>query len=61
VIDAAVTDDVRAPPIPYVPLVDAEKVPKFVTAVVPAVVNDNTELLVFAPPDALFHEQACRA
>lgn len=61
-IDAAVTDAANAPPMPYVPpdVPDAEFVPKCVTAVVPAVENVNADEFVFDPPDAAFHEHACR-
>lgn len=60
VIVTAVTDDVSAPPIPYVPAVDAENVPKCVAAVVPGVVNVSAEEFVLDPPEAAFHEHACR-
>ena len=61
-MDAAVTDDVNAPPIPYVPpeVPDAELVPKCVTAVVPAVEYVSADEFVFEDPDAAFHEHACR-
>jgi hypothetical protein len=58
VIVAAVTLDVSAPPMPYVPAVEAENVPKWVAAVVPGVVNDSAEEFVLDPPLAAFHEHA---
>jgi hypothetical protein len=60
VIVTAVTLAVSAPPMPYVPAVDAENVPKCVAAVVPGVVKDSADEFVFDPPDAAFHEHACR-
>ena len=59
VIDAAVTPDASAPPSAYVPAVDALYVPKWVTAVEPAVENVNELELVIAPAEAAFHEHAC--
>jgi hypothetical protein len=60
VIDAAVTEEASAPPNAYVPAVDALYVPKWVTAVDPAVENVNDEELVIAPAEAAFQEHACR-
>ena len=54
----AVTDDDNAPPIPNVPAVDAENVPKYVAAVVPGVENVSAEEFVFDRPEAAFHEHA---
>jgi hypothetical protein len=59
VIVTAVTDAVSAPPMPYVPDVDAENVPKYVAAVVPGVVNDAVPEFVLEPDDAAFHVIAC--
>lgn len=58
VIEVAVTEDVNAPPIPYVPAVEAENVPKYVAAVVPGVENVSDEEFVLLPALAAFHEHA---
>jgi hypothetical protein len=58
VIVAAVTEAVSAPPIPYVPAVDADHVPKCVIAVAPVVENVNEDEFVLAPDEAAFHEHA---
>ena len=61
VIDAAVTDEASAAPTAYVPADAADHVPMWVTAVPPEVANVSADELVIDPPDAAFHEQACRA
>jgi hypothetical protein len=58
VMVVAVTDAASAPPMPYVPAVEAENVPKCVTATVPAVENVRAELFVLDDPEAAFHEHA---
>lgn len=58
VIEVAVTLDDSAPPMPNVPAVDAENVPKYVAATVPGVENVSAEEFVFDRPDAAFHEHA---
>ena len=60
-IDAAVTDDVSAAPMPYVPAVTAENSPTWVFAVAPVVENVNAPEFVFDPDDAAFHDVDCRA
>ena len=61
VIVTAVTDDVSAPPMPKVPAVTADHVPKCVLAVAPVVENVSAVELVFDPDAAAFQVQACRA
>jgi len=63
VMDAAVTDEPSAAPIAYVPApyVAEDHVPMWVTATVPSVENVSDVEFVIDPPDAAFHEHACRA
>jgi hypothetical protein len=61
VIVVAVTDEVSAPLRPNVPPVDAVHRPKYVAAVVPAVVNDTDVLFTFDPDAAAEKVIACRA
>lgn len=62
-MDVAVTDEPSAAPMEYVPppYVPEDHVPMWVTAVEPAVEKVRAVELVFAPDDAAFQVQACRA
>jgi hypothetical protein len=63
VIVAAVTDDPNAAPIAYDPpaYVADDHVPIYDTATDPNVENVKAVEFVIDPPDAAFHEHACRA
>jgi hypothetical protein len=51
----AVTEDVSAPPMPNVPALEADHVPKWLLAVAPEVVNVGEPEFVLVPPEAAFH------